>query len=107
MSPQTIVIAGGSGFLGVSLAYHLADAGKAVVILSRHPPKPHGPWRHVGWDARTPELALYGRYVVSQRLEDEGFEFGFPTLPEALKDLIDGGTARKRSQHKREPAMAL
>jgi uncharacterized protein (TIGR01777 family) len=47
-----IVIAGGSGFLGVSLATHLASAGYAVVILSRHRPKIAGPWRHVAWDAR-------------------------------------------------------
>ena len=48
-----IVIAGGSGFLGVSLATHLAALGRSVVILSRNPPKPNGPWRHVSWDART------------------------------------------------------
>ena len=48
-----IVIAGGSGFLGVSLAKHLAALGRSVVILSRTPPKPNGPWRHVSWDART------------------------------------------------------
>lgn len=48
-----ILIAGGSGFLGVSLAYHLAAAGKSVVILSRNLPKPPGPWRHVVWDARS------------------------------------------------------
>jgi uncharacterized protein len=48
-----VVIAGGSGFLGVSLATHLAAAGTAVVILSRHAPKVAGPWRHTGWDART------------------------------------------------------
>jgi uncharacterized protein len=48
-----IVIAGGSGFLGVSLATHLAASGKSIVLLSRHPPKPSGPWRHVSWDART------------------------------------------------------
>ncbi len=49
-----IVIAGGSGFLGVSLARHLADAGWPVVLLSRQQPKLAGPWRHAGWDARTP-----------------------------------------------------
>jgi uncharacterized protein len=49
----TIVIAGGSGFLGVSLAAHLTDLGHAVVVLSRRPPKVSGPWRHVTWDART------------------------------------------------------
>jgi len=49
-----VVIAGGSGFLGVSLAAHLSAAGTPVTILSRSPPKPAGPWRHVAWDARTP-----------------------------------------------------
>jgi uncharacterized protein (TIGR01777 family) len=34
-----------------------------------------------------PELALYGRYVVSKRLAQEGFEFEFPHLESALKDL--------------------
>jgi len=48
-----VVIAGGSGFLGVSLAMHLAEAGYSIVILSRNPPKIPGPWRHVSWDART------------------------------------------------------
>jgi uncharacterized protein (TIGR01777 family) len=48
-----IVIAGGSGFLGVSLALHLAATGWSVVLLSRHAPKVNGPWQHVGWDART------------------------------------------------------
>jgi uncharacterized protein (TIGR01777 family) len=48
-----VVIAGGSGFLGVSLATHLAALGTPVVILSRHAPKVAGPWRHVKWDART------------------------------------------------------
>jgi uncharacterized protein (TIGR01777 family) len=48
-----IVIAGGSGFLGISLATHLAASGKSIVLLSRHPPKATGPWRHVSWDART------------------------------------------------------
>ncbi len=35
-----------------------------------------------------PELALYGRYVVSSRLRDEGFEFEFPGLQQALTDLL-------------------
>lgn len=34
-----------------------------------------------------PELALYGRYVIPQRLLNEGFEFRFPELREALEDL--------------------
>jgi NAD dependent epimerase/dehydratase family enzyme len=35
-----------------------------------------------------PELALYGRYVVSKRLQQEGFEFEFPDLESALRDLL-------------------
>ena len=50
--PGTIVIAGGSGFLGLSLAEHLADAGATPVILSRHRPLDRR-WRHLAWDART------------------------------------------------------
>lgn len=34
------------------------------------------------------ELALYGRYVVSKRLSDEGFEFEWPHLADALKNLL-------------------
>src|SRR5690242_20095482 len=52
-SRQPIVIAGGSAFLGISLATHLAGLGKSVIILSRHPPKRSGAWKHVSWDART------------------------------------------------------
>lgn len=35
-----------------------------------------------------PELALYGRYCISKRLEAEGFEFKFPTLSTAFDDLF-------------------
>ncbi len=53
LEDKTIVIAGGSGFLGVSLAHHIADRGASVVILSRNEPKVTGPWRHLIWDGRT------------------------------------------------------
>jgi len=57
MTPPTqtapIVIAGGSGFIGVSLGLHLATLGIPVVMLSRNAPKAAGAWRHVPWDART------------------------------------------------------
>lgn len=36
-----------------------------------------------------PELALYGRYVKPQRLQQEGFEFQFPVLEHALRDLLE------------------
>lgn len=48
-----VVIAGGSGFIGLSLATHLAERGAEVVILSRSAPKAKGAWKHIPWDART------------------------------------------------------
>lgn len=39
-----------------------------------------------------PELALYGRYCVSRRLPEEGFEFEFPKLEDAMGDLYRKGT---------------
>jgi uncharacterized protein (TIGR01777 family) len=51
--PGRIVIAGGSGFLGVNLARHLSDCGCDVVMLARRPPRASGHWRYQPWDART------------------------------------------------------
>ncbi len=48
-----VVIAGGSGFLGINLAHHLAAKGCEVVVLSRHEPAAQGNWTWVPWDART------------------------------------------------------
>src|SRR5262245_25963385 len=48
-----VVIAGGSGFLGISLATHLVGCGYSVVLLSRSVPKVAGNWRHASWDARS------------------------------------------------------
>ncbi len=36
-----------------------------------------------------PELVLYGRYVKSERIEQEGFTFKYPHLNMALDNLID------------------
>ena len=52
-TPGPVIIAGGSGFLGISLATHLAAAGRSVVILSRNKPKLVGPWKPLSWAART------------------------------------------------------
>ncbi len=35
-----------------------------------------------------PELAIYGRYVLPKRLLDEGFEFRFPMLADALREIV-------------------
>lgn len=48
-----VVIAGGSGFIGRSLAGHLSDQGWTVVVLSRQINNPDLPWQNVSWDART------------------------------------------------------
>lgn len=53
LNQHKFVIAGGSGFLGVSLARRLAEHGASVVILSRGAPRKDGPWRHASWDGRT------------------------------------------------------
>jgi len=44
-----------------------------------------------------PELALYGRYCVSRRLREEGFDFLFPDLPSALRDLYQQNAASRRT----------
>lgn len=48
-----IVIAGGTGFLGLSLARQLVESGSEVVLLSRQRPAKDSRWRHVVWDARS------------------------------------------------------
>lgn len=53
LEQKKIVIAGGSGFLGISLAHHLTKRVAGVTILSRNRPKVSGPWKHKSWDART------------------------------------------------------
>jgi uncharacterized protein len=47
-----IVIAGGTGFLGLNLARHLEDYGCEVVLISRHPPEDDR-WTHATWDGRS------------------------------------------------------
>ena len=52
---QRVVIAGGSGFLGLSLARHLSERGGEVVILTRGEAREAGgaPIRFVHWNARS------------------------------------------------------
>lgn len=53
LSGKRIVITGGSGFLGLSMAEHFAEAGALVTIVSRSVPKANGRWSHAIWDGRT------------------------------------------------------
>ena len=40
------------------------------------------------WLLRTdPELVLYGRYCISRRFREEGFEFQFTNIRDAMEDL--------------------
>ena len=55
-----IVIAGGTGFLGLNLARYLEQFGCEVVLLSRNPPSSNSRWTHAAWDART-----IGKWVES------------------------------------------
>ena len=48
-----VIIAGGTGFIGTSLARHLENLGYEVVLLSRHLPETRGSWEHAVWDGRT------------------------------------------------------
>lgn len=51
-----VVLAGGSGFLGMNLARSLAEHGSEVVILTRSLPESDAqsrPWRFVQWDGKT------------------------------------------------------
>jgi uncharacterized protein len=50
---RRIVIAGGSGFLGTSLAAYLSERGAEVVVLSRGKAEVRGSVRYIHWDARS------------------------------------------------------
>jgi len=53
MNASKIILAGGSGFLGRSLAPALASKGYEVVILSRGESKTEGAIRTIHWDGKT------------------------------------------------------
>lgn len=52
-SAQRIVLAGGSGFLGRSLAAVLTSKGYGVVVLGRAAPREAGGVHHAQWDGKT------------------------------------------------------
>src|ERR1700692_1266451 len=51
MNASKVVIAGGSGLLGMLLARRFHEGGVEVVVLSRHPS--FAPWRIVEWDGHS------------------------------------------------------
>lgn len=53
---QKVILAGGSGFLGMNLARSLTKQGSEVVILTRSRPsatEQSEPWNYVQWDGKT------------------------------------------------------
>jgi len=60
------------------------------------------------WLLRTdPELALYGRYVISKRLAEERFEFRYPQLAPALNDLLSATPASMNSSEFGSPSSLI
>ncbi|MFN9604425.1 MAG: TIGR01777 family oxidoreductase [Planctomycetota bacterium] len=53
LSGKRIVIAGGSGFLGLSMSEYFSNADVNVTILSRYKPKWMGRCSHHSWDGRS------------------------------------------------------
>lgn len=53
LAGKRIVIAGGSGFLGISMATQFSREGADVTVLSRSIPKVSGRWSHASWDGYT------------------------------------------------------
>ncbi len=53
LAGKRIVISGGSGFLGLSMAEYFSKAGGDVTILSRSRPKGNDLWSHISWDGRS------------------------------------------------------
>ncbi len=53
LAGKRIVIPGGSGFLGLSMAAAFGDSGAEVTIISRSVPTAAGDWTHRIWDGRT------------------------------------------------------
>jgi len=53
MDKERVILAGGSGFLGQSLARGLSEEGYELIVLTRSPRAPEGRVRFVGWDGST------------------------------------------------------
>jgi uncharacterized protein len=54
MNSPKVILAGGSGFLGQSLAKYLSAHGCEVVVLARQPHPAGAAWRTVPWDGKNP-----------------------------------------------------
>lgn len=50
---KQVIIAGGSGYIGTTLATYLSEHGYQTTIISRTRLDQDGPWKHASWDGRT------------------------------------------------------
>ena len=60
----------------------------AAQSLNRHPILNMPAWVFKTLLGEQSQLILNGQFVQSQALQQAGFEFKFPTLKEALNDLV-------------------
>jgi uncharacterized protein YbjT (DUF2867 family) len=100
-SPQTVLVAGGTGFLGAAIVRELAGRGHRVVVLSRHPEGVGArfPGLEVGarggdvTDPATLPPALEGVDVVIQTVQFPGFPVEDASRGRTFRDVDARGTA--------------
>lgn len=83
----TIVLAGGSGFLGTLLQRHFRDAGHRVVVLTRGEPGSRGGVEFLHWDGRTvgPWISELGGADAVVNLAGKNVDCRY--TPEALAEI--------------------
>lgn len=99
--PKTVLVAGGTGFLGAAFVRALDDRGHRPVVLSRSPEKVSSrfPGRDVearGGDVTRPETlapALEGVEVVVQAVQFPGFPVEDPARGHTFREVDGRGTA--------------
>jgi uncharacterized protein (TIGR01777 family) len=102
MTPGTVIISGGTGFIGRSLTASLAQAGYEVAVLTRNPDKASalfgGLSKAVGWDGRSSagwlELASGARAIINLAGENIGVGRWTPKRKQAIvRSRLDAGQA--------------
>ncbi|MFZ2053338.1 MAG: TIGR01777 family oxidoreductase [Candidatus Aminicenantales bacterium] len=102
MNRGTIIISGGTGFIGRPLTTSLAEAGYEVAVLTRNPSKATGLFgegvKAAAWDGRTSggwiELASGARAIISLAGENIGAGRWTPKRKRAIvRSRLDAGQA--------------
>lgn len=100
-SPQTVLVAGGTGFLGAAIVRELAGHGHRVAILSRHPEGVGARFPGLDVSARGGDVtdpstlapALEGVDVVIQTVQFPGFPVEDASRGRTFRDVDARGTA--------------